>query len=152
MSKYDKLVTEKERALKEEASRTKERQQLALDHLKKNREIGEKVLKEIVLPEFHELQQALQKAGMKVTLELNEPTIETLNRSVLVGVRLLVRDPHIVAGRHIYFALASGEEEISISMLVGQRPRTVNYEHPFAAITPAVVQKIVEDFIQGIYE
>jgi hypothetical protein len=153
MSKYDKFVSEKEKLLKEQAKAIKEQQQKALEAAKANREIAEKLLRGIVLPEILELQDTLQKNGRKVTLKLNEPTLESHNRkNVLIGIKLLVTHPSVSPGLHLEFSLANGEQKIAVTSLVGKRAESSKQEYPFNAITSDTVQRIVEDFINGLYE
>jgi len=152
MSKYDKLISEKEKLLKEQAKATKEQQQKALEATKTNREIAAKLLREIVLPEIRELEDSLQKNGRKVTLKLNEPTFESHNRSsVLVGIKLLVAHPSISPGILLDFSLANGEQTIAVTSLAGKRAESSKQEYPFKAITPETVQKIIEDFANSLY-
>jgi len=151
MSKYDRLVSAKENALRVEAGEAKEQQQKAFEATKTNRLKAETALQEIVLPELRELQESLQKEGRTASLILNEPLIESHKRKVLVGVKLLVAQPNILPGVYLEFGIAEAEQKILVNMLVGSRPERMEHKYQIGDITPVEVQRIIEQFIEGLY-
>jgi hypothetical protein len=152
MSKYDKIVSDAEARIKAERSQQQQHLHESIESAKKNREIGEKLLRDVILPELSELQQAFQKNGRKVSLELNEPHIEIHKRTVLVSARLFVSHPRVVPGLELEFLIAHNDPKMAVHMVTGSKPEIIDYELEFSGISSSSIQSLLEEFIANVYK